>query len=100
MTHVVSVSDFRQDLSYYLGLASKGDTVIIKDSKKDQEMARVVAGQKWDSIAYGKMLKKLASTPVFSAKDHPEWATLKKVDQWLRKTRMSSNRNFDKWVNQ
>ena len=100
MTHVVSISDFRQDMSYYLALVSHGDTVILKDTKKNQEMARMVAGQRWDSIAHKKMLKKLVLEPIFSAKDHPEWATLKKVDQWLRKTRMNSNRNFDKWINQ
>jgi antitoxin (DNA-binding transcriptional repressor) of toxin-antitoxin stability system len=100
MTHVVSISDFRQDMSYYLALVSHGDTVILKDTKKDLEMARMVAGQRWDPIAYRKMLKRLASKPIFSAKDHPEWATLKKVDQWLRKTRMNSNRNFDQWISQ
>ena len=100
MTHVVSISDFRQDMSYYIGLVSRGDTVILKDTKKGEEIVQLTKTQKWDPIAYRAMLKKLAVTPVFSAKDHPEWATLRKVDQWLRKTRMSSNRNFDKWVNQ
>ncbi|KKU02567.1 MAG: hypothetical protein UX99_C0002G0034 [Candidatus Amesbacteria bacterium GW2011_GWB1_47_26] len=94
MIHTVSISDFRQDLSYYIGLASRGDTIIIKDSKKGQETARLVAGRRWDPVAYSKMLKELAHRPVFSAENHPEWATLKDVQKWLRETRKNADRDF------
>lgn len=94
MTHVVAISDFRQDLSYYLGLAAKGDTIIVKDSKRGEEIVQITKAQKWDPGAYRAMLKRMLANPV-SAKDHPEWATRAKVEKWLRKSRMADERKFD-----
>lgn len=93
MTHVVSISDFRQDMSYYIGLVSRGDTVVLKDSKKNEEILQMTKTHKWDPLAYRAMLKKISANPI-SAKDHPEWATLTKVNKWLRETRKNSNRDF------
>ena len=42
---------------------------------------------------YVKMLKEIGQ--VFTAKNHPEWSTKKKVEKWLRETRMNADRNFD-----
>ena len=93
MTHVVSISDFRQDLSYYLGLVTRGDTVILKDSKKGEEIVQMTKTQKWDPVAYRAMLRRVAGT--FTVKNHPEWATREKVEKWLRRTRMTDERKFD-----
>ena len=94
MTQIVSISDFRNDLSYYIGLASRGDTIIIKDSKKGQEIVQITKTQKWNPQAYRAMLKNIAANPV-SAKDHPEWATRAKVEKWLRQSRLADERNFN-----
>lgn len=94
MTHVVSISDFRQDMSYYIGLVSRGDTVILKDSKKNEEILQMTKTHKWDPVAYRKMLQTLLIQPVFTAENHPEWATRAKVDKWLRETRKNADRDF------
>lgn len=94
MTHVVSISDFRQDLSYYIGLVTRGDTVILKDSKKGEEIVKVSRTKKWDPKSYRAMLKRMLANPI-SAKDHPEWSTMTKVEKWLRQTRMADERMFD-----
>lgn len=94
MTHVVSISDFRQNLSYYLGLVTRGDTVILKDSKKSEEIVQMTKTQKWDPAAYKAMLKRILANPI-SAKDHPEWANKAKVEKWLRESRMADERKFD-----
>ncbi len=93
MTQTVSISDFRNDLSYYIGLASRGDTIIIKDSKKGEEIVQITKTQRWDPVAYKAMLKRVAGT--FTAKNHPEWATRAKVEKWLRQSRMADERKFD-----
>lgn len=93
MTHIVSISDFRQDMSYYIGLVSRGDTVILKDSKKGEEIVQITKTQKWDPVAYKAMLKRMFANPI-SAKDHPEWATKTKVEKWLRTTRKNADRDF------
>lgn len=96
MTYAVPISDFRQHLSEYIQKARQGETVIVKDGKRKQELVRLVPGQRWDPVAYERALRRAAG--VFTAKNHPEWATLKKVHQWLRKTRLASNRDFSKYV--
>ena len=91
MNITVSISEFRDNISDYLNKVSRGVTIVIKDEKKGQEIAKVTATQKWDPVAYRLMLKRMAENPI-SAKDHPEWATRKKVEKWLRQTR----KNFDR----
>lgn len=97
MTWTVSISDFRNDLAEYLVRVQKGDELLIKDDKKDKEIVRVVPiekfSQKQYAADYRAMLKQVAGT--FTAKRHPEWATKKKVEKWLRETRMNAERSFD-----
>lgn len=94
MTITVSISDFRENLSDYLEKVSRGNTIIIKDKKKGKSIAQLTPTQKWDPVAYGRILKKLRDAPVFTAEAHPEWATLKDIQKWLRQTRKSSDRDF------
>lgn len=93
MMTTVSISQFRQDLSKYLAYVQGGATVVVKDEKTNQEMAEVIGKKTWDSQAYIAMLDRVAGT--FTVKNHPEWATKKKVEQWLRKSRLADERTFD-----
>ncbi len=96
MTWTVSISDFRSDLSNYLEKVKLGDSLIIKDEKKNEEIVEVIP-KKFDQKKYHedyvKMLKQVGGT--FTAKRHPEWATRKKVEKWLRETRMNAERSFN-----
>ena len=96
MTHVISISDLRNSLSDYLFKVKLGDSLVIKDEKKDEEIAEIIPRKKFDqkkyAASYKRMLKNLKG---ISAKDHPEWATRAKVEKWLRQTRMNAERSFD-----
>jgi len=93
MTITVSISEFRNNISDYIARAQAGHTIILKDEKKDEEVAQIVGKKRFDPIAYEKALRRVAGT--FTAKNHPEWATRAKVEKWLRKTRMNAERRFD-----
>lgn len=93
MTITVSISEFRQNISDYLARVKAGDTLVLKDEKKDEEVAEVVGKQKWDPEAYRKTLRRVAGT--FTAENHPEWRTKRDVIRWLRKTRKAAERSFD-----
>ena len=97
MTITVSISEFRQNISDYLARVKAGDTLILKDEKKDEKIADVVPRKKFDQKAYAadyrRMLKRVAGK--ITAKNHPEWATKAKVEKWLRKTRLANERHFD-----
>lgn len=93
MTLTVSVGEFRRRLSDYLEKAARGDTIIIKDEKKDDELAQLTGRRQFDPVAYGEALRRVAGT--FTAKNHPEWATPRKVENWLRKTRLQGERRFE-----
>lgn len=93
MTLTVSVGEFRRKLSDYLAQAARGDTIIIKDEKKDDTIAELRGRRQFDPVAYGEALHRVAG--LFTAKNHPEWATEKKVESWLRKTRLQGERHFD-----
>lgn len=96
MTWTVSISDFRNNLSDYLAYMQRGDNLIIKNEKRDEEVMQIVS-RKFDQKKYyedySKMLKKVAGT--FSAKKHPEWATIEKTEKWLQKSRLADERKFD-----
>jgi|SRR3989344_5374291 len=94
MTVTVSFTDFRDNLSDYARQAKQGTTVIVKDNKRGEELIRVTGGQNWNPKAYKAMLKRMLANPI-SAKDHPEWATPKSVEDWLRKSRLADERKFD-----
>lgn len=94
MTWTVSISDLRDNFSDYVAKVQAGDDLLVRDERKDEEVVKVVpAKKKFDPVAYRAMLKRVAGT--FTAKNHPEWATKKKVEQWLRKSRMEAERTFD-----
>ena len=92
MNVVVSISQFRQNIASYIERAKKGDTVILKDEKKDQQVVQIVGRKKFDPVAFGKALK--AASGVFSAKNHPEWRTKSDVVKWVEQTRKASERYF------
>ncbi|OGD83161.1 hypothetical protein A3A54_01030 [Candidatus Curtissbacteria bacterium RIFCSPLOWO2_01_FULL_39_62] len=92
MNVVVSISQFRQNIASYIERAKKGDTVILKDEKKDQQMVQLVGKKKFNPEAFGRALKTAAG--VFSAKNHPEWRTKKDVIKWVEQTRKASDRIF------
>lgn len=93
MTITVSISEFRQNISDYLARVKAGDTLVLKDEKKGEEIAEVVGKKRWDPVAFEKALRKVAGT--FTAENHPEWRTKRDVIRWLRKTRKEADRSFD-----
>ena len=92
MNVVVSISQFRQNIASYIERAKKGDTVILKDEKKDEQMVQLVGKKKFDPAAFGKALE--AAAGVFSAKNHPEWRTKQDVINWVRESRKAADRRF------
>ena len=93
MTITVSISQYRQHIADYLLRNREGHTITIKDEKRGEVIADVIPRRKFDPIAYSAMLDRVAGT--FTAKNHPEWATKKKVERWLRKGRLADERKFD-----
>ena len=93
MTITVSISQYRQHIADYLLRNREGHTITIKDEKRGEVIADVIPRRKFDPIAYSAMLDRVAGT--FTAKNHPEWATKKKVERWLRKSRLADERTFD-----
>ena len=93
MTITVSISDFRENISSYLSRVQQGNKIILTDKKRGEIVAEVIKRDKTELEEYREMLKQVAGT--FTAKNHPEWATRRKVNQWLRKTRLNSNRKLD-----
>src|SRR3989344_1584818 len=93
MTQTVSISDFRQNISDYILQVQRGHKIILTDKKRGRVLAEVVKRDKTELEEYREMLKQVAGT--FTVENHPEWATLKDVEKWLRKTRFNSNRKFD-----
>lgn len=92
MTLTVSVSQFRQHIASYLAKAETGNLVIIKDEKKDQQVAQLSGKKKFDPEAFGKALK--TATGILTAKNHPEWRTKQDVTRWIKQERLSSDRTF------
>ena len=92
MNVVVSISQFRQNIASYIERAKKGDTVILKDKKKDEQMVQLVGKKKFDPVAFGKALE--AAAGIFSAKNHPEWRTKQDVINWVRESRKAADRRF------
>lgn len=69
MTTVVSYSDFRNNLSEYLGLLNAGHQVVIKDAKKGKVIASLVTKKEkpfnWDEqIKWARNMK-----PIFTSED-------------------------------
>lgn len=93
MTYTVSISDLRNNIAEYCDLIRQGNTIELKDMKKNEVIGDIVPRQKNNNKEFFDWLKK--NGPVFSAKDHPEWATKEKVVRWLRKSRMADERTFN-----
>ncbi len=92
MTITVSISDFRQHISDYLEQVKAGDTIILKDEKKNDEVAEITAKKKFDPKRFWETLKR--NTPVFSAKNHPEWRTKRDIIKWVEEGRKAADRTF------
>ena len=93
MTYIVSISDFRNNISDYLEKVKNGDSLEIKDEKKNETIATVVAKKKFNARSFLQAVHDAAGT--VSIKNHPEWATRAKLEKWLRGTRLKDERHFD-----
>ena len=92
MTITVSISQFRQNIADYIEKVKAGNTVILQDEKKDQEVAQLVGKKKFNPQTFGNALK--MATGIFTVQNHPEWKTKKNVINWVEKGRKSSDRSF------
>ena len=92
MTLTVSISEFRNNLSSYLDKVKEGNQVLIKDNKKKLAVAQITKVQSFDRESFIETMNRVAG--VFTAENHPEWATKEKVIRWLRKTRLANQRSF------
>lgn len=92
MTLTVSISELRSNLAEYLERVANGANLLVRDEKKDQLVAELVGKKEFDPDAYELAMRKAAG--VFTAENHPEWATKKDINKWLEKQRLASDRNF------
>ncbi len=92
MTLTVSISELRNNLALYLDQVAKGDNLVIRDEKKNLEIAQVTKTKSFNPDTYEQAMRKAAG--VFTAENHPEWATKSQVIKWLRKSRLSDDRSF------
>jgi len=92
MTLTVSVSELRKNISDYLDKVLKGNRVLIRDEKRNKTIAQITQTSVFGKDAYEKALNKASG--IFTAKNHPEWATKKKVIEWVTKGRLQSERKF------
>ncbi len=92
MTIVVSISKFRQHIADYIEKARSGNTVILQDEKKGQEIIQLVGRKTFNPETFGKALSAVAG--VFTPENHPEWKTKEDVAKWLEGNRKASDRNF------
>ena len=92
MTLTVSVSELRNNISDYLDKVLKGNRVLIRDEKRNKTIAQITQTSDFDKDAYEKALSKASG--VFTAKNHPEWATKKKVIDWVANNRIKNQRTF------
>jgi prevent-host-death family protein len=92
MTLTVSVSELRNNISGYLDKVVKGSRVLIRDEKRNIPIAQITQTSAFDKTMYEKVLRKASG--IFTAKNHPEWATKKKVIGWIIKDRLAADRTF------
>jgi len=92
MTIIISISQFRQNVSDYLQKVQQGHRVTLRDAKRDEIVASIVPEKRFDPEAYKAMLDRVAGT--FSAKNHPEWRTKRQVIRWVEKSRAAAERTF------
>ncbi|PIS22021.1 hypothetical protein COT50_04165 [candidate division WWE3 bacterium CG08_land_8_20_14_0_20_41_10] len=92
MTVTASVTQLRDNMSWYMDSVSKGTSVLVRDKRKNIEIAKIVSSQGYDKDAYQRTLKKVAG--VFTAEKHPQWETKKAIGEWLENSRQQSERSF------
>lgn len=92
MTLTVSVSELRNNISNYLDKVVKGNRVLIRDEKRNVTIAQITQTSAFDKGAYEKALRKASG--IFTAQNHPEWATKEKVIDWVSKNRLKNQRTF------
>ncbi|KKS45190.1 hypothetical protein A3J20_03845 [Candidatus Gottesmanbacteria bacterium RIFCSPLOWO2_02_FULL_42_29] len=92
MTINVSISQFRQNIADYIAKAKDGYTVILRDEKKDEQIAMLTGKKKFNPGTFEKAL--MAASGIFSDKNHPEWRTKKDVVKWVEQERKAANRTF------
>lgn len=92
MTTTVSISQFRQNISNYLTQVREGNTIILKDEKKGQEVAQIVGKKNFDLESFKRTLHRVAGT--FTAENHPEWRTKRDVIKWVERERAKADRTF------
>jgi antitoxin (DNA-binding transcriptional repressor) of toxin-antitoxin stability system len=92
MTIVVSISQFRQHIADYIEKAKAGNTVVLQDEKKGQQIVKLVRKKQFNPEAFGAALKNASG--VFTVENHPEWRTEKDVITWVENGRLASDRNF------
>ena len=88
----VSISQFRQQIADYIAKARDGHTIILRDEKKDEQIAQLVGKKKFNPDTFTKALK--IASGVLTAANHPEWRTKKDVSAWVEKERKASDRNY------
>lgn len=92
MTIIVSISQFRQHIADYIAKARSGNTVVLQDEKKGQEIIQLVGRKIFNPETFGKALS--AACGVFTAENHPEWKTKEDVMKWVAKERKATERSF------
>lgn len=92
MTVIVSVGQFRQHIASYLAKAEAGNLVIVKDEKRDQQIAQLSGKKRFDPDAFGKVLK--TASGILTAQQHPAWKTKQDVIKWVKQGRLSADRIF------
>lgn len=92
MTLTVSISELRNNLAQYLEMVANGTSLLIRDEKQNRLVAELVEKKEFDPDRFERALQSAAG--VFTAENHPEWATQKDVIRWLENTRKASERHF------
>ena len=92
MTITVSISDFRNNISDYLAQVRAGDKIVLRDEKKNEDVAELTGKKKFDPKRFWSVLKK--NSGIFTAKNHPEWRTKRQVIAWVEKGRKDADRTF------
>lgn len=92
MTLTVSVSQFRQHIAEFLAKAEAGNLVIVKDERRDQQVAQLSGKKGFNSDAFGKALKEASG--ILTPEHHPEWKKERDVIKWVKQGRLSADRHF------
>lgn len=92
MVITVSISQFRQHIAEYISKVKEGNTIILKDEKKDQQVVQLAGKKIFNPQTFEVALNQAAG--IFSANNHPEWKTKHDVLKWVEKERKTADRQF------